>query len=124
MSLSEYFENTKGTGVLATSDSEGKVDVAVYARPHVMEDGTLAMIMRDRLSHHNLQSNQNAAYLFHEAGKGYKGKRLFLSKVREEKDTELLKFLRRRDYLDSKDEDKFLVFFRVDRVLPLIGDGS
>jgi len=39
MSISEYFENTKGTGVLATADSEGKVDAAIYARPHVMEDG-------------------------------------------------------------------------------------
>ena len=124
MSLHEYFERTRGTGVLATSDSEGKVDAAVYARPHVMEDGTIAMIMRDRLTHHNLQSNSHAAYLFREDGKGYKGKRLFLTKIREEQDTELLKSLRRRKYVDSKDEAKFLVFFKVDKELPLIGDGS
>ena len=124
MNLHEYFENTKGTGVLATSDSDGKVDAAVYARPHVMEDGTLAMIMRDRLTHHNLQSNSHAAYLFREEGKGYKGKRLFLTKIREEQDTELLNSLRRREYIDSRDEAKFLVFFKVDKELPLIGDGS
>ena len=124
MNLHEYFENTKGTGVLATSDSDGKVDAAVYARPHVMEDGTLAMIMRDRLTHHNLQSNSHAAYLFREDGKGYKGKRLFLTKIREEQDTDLLSSLRRREYTDSRDEAKFLVFFKVDKELPLIGDGS
>ena len=124
MDLKEYFENTKGVGIMATADGDGKVDAAVYARPHVMEDGTIAMIMRDRLSHHNLQTNSHAAYLFHEDGPGYKGKRLFLTKIREEKDTELLKSLRRRQYPDTKGESKFLVFFKVDQELPLVGSGA
>lgn len=124
MDLKEYFENTKGLGVLATADADGKVDAAVYARPHFMEDGSIAMIMRDRLTHHNLQSNPHAVYLFHEDGPGYKGKRLFITKVREEQDTELLESLRRRQYLDEKDESKFLVFFKVDKELPLIGAGK
>ena len=124
MNLKEYFENTKGVGILATADGDGKVDAAVYARPHVMEDGTIAIIMRDRLTHHNLQSNSHAAYLFHENGPGYKGKRLFLTKIREETDTDLLDSLRRRQYPDRKEEDKFLVFFKVDQELPLIGSGA
>ena len=123
MNLKEYFENTKGLGVLATADGDGKVDAAVYARPHVMEDGTLAVIMRDRLTHHNLQSNPHATYLFKEEGPGYKGKRLFITKVREEEDTEMLNSLRRRQYLDKRDEAKFLVFFKLDKELPLIGAG-
>ena len=124
MDLIEYFDNKKGFGILATADGDGKVDAAVYARPHVMEDGTIAMIMRDRLTHHNLQTNSHAAYLFHEDGPGYKGKRLFLTKIREEKDTDLLKSLRRRQYADKKEEAKFLVFFKVDQELPLIGNGA
>jgi hypothetical protein len=124
MNLKEYFENTKGIGVLATADSDGKVDAAVYARPHVMEDGTLAVIMRDRLTHHNLLSNPYATYLFKEEGPGYKGKRLFITKVREEEGSELLNSLRRRQYLDEKDEAKFLVFFKLDKELPLIGTGK
>jgi hypothetical protein len=55
--LKEYFESTKGYGVLATTESSGKVDAAIYSRPHFVEEGTLAIIMRDRLTHHNLQSN-------------------------------------------------------------------
>lgn len=124
MDLKAYFENTEGVGVLATADGEGKVDAAVYARPHFMEDGTIAMIMRDRLTHHNLQSNPHAAYLFHENGPGYKGKRLFLTKVDEEQDTELLQSLRRRQYIDEKDETRFLVFFQIDKELPLVGSGK
>ena len=124
MDLKEYFENTKGFGVLATADGSGKVDAAVYARPHFMEDGTIAMIMRDRLTHHNLQSNPHATYLFHEANPGYKGKRLFLTKVGEEQDSELLESLRRRQYINEKDEAKFLVFFKLNEELPLIGVGE
>lgn len=124
MELSEYFENTKGIGVLATADDVGKVDAALYARPHVMKDGSVAFIMRDRLSHVNIQSNPHAVYLFIEEGSRYSGKRLFLSRIREEKDTELLYELRRRTYpKDDKKEDdpKFLVFFKVDKQLPLVG---
>lgn len=124
MDLKEYFENTKGTGILATADSDGQVDTAIYARPHFMEDGTVALIMRDRLSHHNLQSNPHAGYMFIEKGPGYKGKRLFLTKIREEQDSELLHSLRRRQYINDKDESRFLVFFSIDRELPLVGAGK
>ena len=124
MNLYDYFENTDGRGILSTADGEGNVDAAVYARPHVMEDDTLAMIMRDRLTHHNLQSNPHACYLFMEKGTGYKGKRLFLKKVREERDSELIPELRRRQYIRETDDSEFLVFFEVTRELPLVGAGK
>ena len=124
MKLVEYFDQKKGVGVLSTADSEGKVDAAIYARPHFMEDGTLAFIMRDRLSHHNLQSNPHATYLFKEEGSGYRGRRLFMTRVREERNTGQLESLRRRKSAYGSDEDRFLVFFKLDNELPLIGDGS
>ena len=89
-----------------------------------MEDGTLAMIMRDRLSHHNLQSNPHATFLFKEEGSGYRGKRLYLTKVREEQNTELLQSLRRRKSTDGNGEDRFLVIFKLDKELPLVGEGK
>ena len=119
MDLKDYFEKTRGIGVLATADADGKVDAAVYSRPHVMEKDTVAFIMHDRLSHHNLASNPHAAYLFVEEGTKSKGARLFLTKTEEEKDTERLQSLRRRDYGDKK--GLFLVFFHVNKVLPLLG---
>ena len=127
MDLGTYFENTKGLGVLSTADSQGNVDSAIYARPHVMEDGTLALIMRDRLSHSNLQSNPKAAYLFLEEGSGYKGKRFFLTKVKEEQDAEKIASLSRKTYVNDDrvhQEAKFLVYFRIDKELPLIGSGK
>ena len=124
MKLDEYFDQNKGVGVLSTADSEGKVDAAIYARPHFMEDGTLAFIMRDRLSHHNLQSNPHATYLFKEEGSGYRGKRLFMTRVREEQDTGQLESLRRRKSTYGNSGHRFLVFFKLDNELPLVGDGS
>jgi hypothetical protein len=44
--------------------------------------------------------------------------------MREEQDSELLDSLRRRQYLDERDEAKFLVFFKLDRELPLVGAGK
>ena len=124
MSLKDYFATTKGIGVLSTADSDGQVDAAIYGRPHFMEDGTMAFIMRDRLSHHNLQSNPHATYLFKEEGSGYRGKRLYMSKLREEENTELLESLRRRKAVYGNGEDRFLVFFKLDKELPLVGDGN
>ena len=124
MNLKQYFENTKGLGILSTADSSGKVDAAVYARPHFMDDGTLALIMRDRLSHYNLQSNPHATYLFKEEGSGYNGKRLFMTKVREEQNSELLESLRRRRSAYGNGEERFLVFFELDKELPLVGGGK
>jgi len=125
MELKDYFEGTKGTGILATADKNGKVDVAVYAKPHFMDDGKVAFIMADKLTHSNLESNDSAAYLFMEEAPGYKGKRLFLTKTGEEQDSELLYTLRNRKYASEKEEGKprFLVFFRIEKVLPLIGSG-
>ena len=126
MDLQEYFENTKGVGIIATADNSGKVDIAVYAKPHFMEDGTIAFIMADRLTHTNLQSNNHAAYLFMEEGSKSKGKRLFLTKFREEKDSDLLYSLRSNKYSSEKEEEKerFLVFFKIEKILPLIGSGE
>jgi len=57
VNLKEYFEKAKGTGVLATADGKGLVDTAIYAKPHIMDKETVAFIMAERLTHHNLQTN-------------------------------------------------------------------
>jgi hypothetical protein len=126
MKLSEYFEQVKGVGVLATAGAEGEVNTAIYSRPHFLDpgdDNTLAFIMADRLCHANVGANPHASYLFIEEGEGYVGKRLSLTKIREETDAEKIQAIRRRKLPDQCDEGKtrFLVYFHVDSVRPLIG---
>ncbi len=126
MKLSEYFEQTAGMGVLATADTAGAVDAAVYAKPHFIDDGTVAFIMADRLTHRNIQQNPRACYLFKEAGERYAGRRLYLTRTREIQDPQQVAEMRRKKYPEVAgkygDENKFIVYFRIDRVLPLIGD--
>jgi hypothetical protein len=122
MNLGEYFDGAKGQGVLATADGSGKVNVAVYARPHFLDDETALFIMADRLSHENLSSNPWAAYIFIEAGAGWTGKRLYLKKVKEEKNAELVKEICRRcNYSQYDTENRYVVYFKVEKELPLIG---
>lgn len=122
MKISEYFKSAKGTGILATADKGGKVDVAIYAAPHIIDEQTVAFIMIERLTHQNLQSNPHAAYMFIESDEKYKGLRLFLTKIREEKGGEAMEAIRRKQYPDLK-EKEYLVYFKVDKALPLVGAG-
>jgi hypothetical protein len=124
MNLSEYFENTDGTGILATADSNGSVDIALYARPHCIDEKTVAFIMNERLSYKNLTSNPKAAYLFLEKGPAYKGQRLYLTKTREDSDVKLIESMRRRktDKYKESDSKKYLVYFRIDKIRPLISN--
>jgi hypothetical protein len=124
MNLSDYFENTEGTGVLATADSAGNVDAAVYARPHCIDESTVAFIMNEHLSYKNITSNPRAAYLFLEKGPGYKGKRLYLTKTKETEDAELITSMRRRTSgkCPVDEPKKHLVYFKVDKVRALTGE--
>ncbi len=125
MSLRDYFEGMEGTGILATADSEGKVDAAVYARPHFPDDDEhqLAFIMSSRLSYHNIRSNPHAVYVFLEKGGGYQGKRLYLEKTGEDGSPEAVERMRRKPCKYTDDvSGKQVVFFRVVKERPLVGD--
>lgn len=126
MSLSEYFENAKGHGVLATADAQGKVNVAVYSRPHFIDEENVAYIMTERLTHENLKSNPHAAYIFIEAGDKFIGKRLYLTKTKEETNPDAIAKIRwRKSYTvpeGQQNDKRYLVYFHIDKILPLIGD--
>ncbi|MFH1885242.1 MAG: pyridoxamine 5'-phosphate oxidase family protein [Pseudomonadota bacterium] len=124
--LAAYFKNIRGRGVLATADADGVPNAAVYATPHAMEDGQVAFIMPHRKTHANLEKNPKAAYLFMEEGSGYQGRRLYLTMTGEEKNTGLLLSIRRHasDPEKMSTDPRFLVFFTVDAVLPLVGPGE
>lgn len=123
MNLKDYFEKAEGIGVLSTADTDGTVDSAIYARPHVLEPDTLAFIMRPRRSYSNLQHNPKAVYLFIEQAPGYRGKRVYLEKLREIEDPGEIEKLRRGGHGHGVDaEQARLVVFQVSQVRPLVGD--
>jgi hypothetical protein len=123
MNWKEYFDRTDGKGYMATAGKDGQVDIALYSRPHVLEDGTLAFGMADRLTHANLQDNRYATYAYNE--QGYRGVRLYLEKVKEESAGPLLEEFRKRAEVVSVsgagESLKFVTYFKVLKSLPLVG---
>ena len=80
--------------------------------------------MADKLTHSNLQSNPYAVYCFKEEGEGYSGKRIYLKKTQETDDENVIKELRRSCHCkcdENNQNKKFLVYFDVEKILPLIG---
>ena len=127
MTLKQYLESREGKSILSSANADGMVTSAIYSRPHVFDDGTIAFVMRKRLTHENLKTNPYASYMFIEDGQGYQGIRIFLKKIKEEQDNALIERMKRRNLTREEDEargPKFLMHFRVERILPLIGDGD
>ena len=124
MNLADYFQSAKGIGVLATSDTDGNIDVAIYARPYVIDESTIAFSMSERLSYANVQSNPKAAYMFIEHGEGYAGTRLYLTRLSEEKDPQRIRDIKEQHskLFDPGDAGKHLVYFAIDKTRPLVGD--
>ncbi len=127
MTLKDYFDGRPGICILSSADRGGKVTTAVYSAPRVMEEGMVCFIMRERLTYRNTIENPHAACMFIEHGAGYQGVRLFLTKIREDNDPDLIARMTRR-HLSAKEDKakgpKHLVIFRVDKILPLIGDSA
>ena len=118
MRLSEYFEKTKGYGVLSTADSEGRVDATLYSMPIFEDDETVIFIMFDHLTHKNIQANPFASYLFIEEGtKGFKGKRLSLKKYREDSNGTTIDRLFKEKNIDKRYRSlsKFIVYFKIEK---------
>ncbi len=123
MSLSEYFEKTAGLGILATSNAEGNVDVALYARPYIIDEQTIAFSMLERRSFDNIQSNPKAAYMFVGQGEEYEGIRLYLVKTGEETDAERISKIKEqhKNRYSTESAGKHLVYFKITETRPLVG---
>ncbi len=125
MDLKQYFTSMNGVGVLSTADDAGRINGAIYSRPHILDDGSVCFIMHSKLTRENLKHNPYAHYLFLEKGAGYSGMRMHLEKVKEVQDEELITQLsRRKDHSGQEEEgaSRFLVSFKVVKIVELLGD--
>ena len=124
MDLKDYFESTDGLGILSTADTDGNVDSAIYATPHVISEDTIGFIMRSRLSLENVQQNPNAVYMYIEKGPGYQGRRLYLKKIHQEDNPEIVQQYRRASHGHGggDESEASFVHFRITHIRPLVGD--
>jgi hypothetical protein len=130
MNLKAYFQDHEGIGILATCDPNDRVNMALYVKPLVINQTTIALVMRQRLSHQNLKNFPHATYMFIEKGKNNQacnGLRLYLNLQREEINQSVIKEMHEKEpwiYPEGDDSEKYLVFFSVTHIRPLVGDGS
>ncbi len=123
MKLSELFKES-GHGVIATSNVQGEVNVAIYATPHVVDDKTLAWGMTEGRTYHNVMENPRAAYLYMYARAGYSGARLSLKLKGIDNSGEMLDAIkvRTREIVGAAAAEavKHVAYFTVVEVRPLI----
>jgi hypothetical protein len=123
LKLSEMFKK-EGRGVIATSNKQGEVNVAIYAAPHVVDDETLAWGMTEGRTHSNVMENPGAAYLYMYAGAGCSGVRLSLKLKRIEDSGEMLDAIKVRTMEivgpEAAAAVKHAAYFTVIEVRPLI----
>jgi hypothetical protein len=127
MSLAEYFKSAEGIGILATSNADGNVNMAIYSRPYVIDENKIAFSMLERTSYMNIQSNPKASYMFIECGKGYKGKRLYITKIGEETDAKLIEEIKsqhtKRQH-GKTDAVRHLIYFSIGNIRPILEQGK
>ena len=82
--FSRFEESVNVVGALATSDTEGNVNCAVFRLPQLIDDKTVVIVMSECRTFKNLQGNPRAAFLLAEPSDDpwvWKGVRIYL-KVR------------------------------------------
>jgi hypothetical protein len=79
--LMEYFNKQPRLGTLSTSSKDGKVDVAIFGSPHMIDEKTVVMATAKNRTLANLQENPYAVFMIVEPGKTimeWKGVRVYL----------------------------------------------
>jgi hypothetical protein len=82
--LIEMFNKYPRIGALATANSEGDVNAAVFGSPRMVDENTVVMGIGENRSFRNLQRNPKAVFILMEPGEtvmDWKGARVYLEAV-------------------------------------------
>ncbi|MCP4402033.1 MAG: pyridoxamine 5'-phosphate oxidase family protein [bacterium] len=81
--LVEYFNTTQAKlGTLSTANKAGKVNVAHFGTPHMIDENTIVMGVGQNRTFANLQENPNAVFMIMEPGEAppeWHGARIYLT---------------------------------------------
>ncbi|UCF93458.1 MAG: pyridoxamine 5'-phosphate oxidase family protein [Desulfobacterales bacterium] len=79
--LMEYFNKQPRLGTLSTSSKDGKINVAYFGSPRMVDEKTVVMGLGQNRTFAYLQENPNAVFMIMEPGKTlseWKGVRVYL----------------------------------------------
>jgi hypothetical protein len=129
--LVEYFNKQPRIGTLSTSSKDGKVDVAVFGSPQMIDDTTVVMGLGNNRTLAYLQENPNAVYMIVEPGEtitDWKGIRVYLKMTACATSGEMLENYKRQMAEAVGEEAAGMVHaavrFTVDEIRPLIDIGQ
>ncbi len=95
--LMEYFNKMPRIGSLSTAGKDGKVDVAAFGSPRMVDEKRVIMATRKNRTFANLQENPFAVFMIMEPGKTsseWKGLRVYLKMTRFKTEGEELESFR------------------------------
>jgi hypothetical protein len=125
--LMDFFNHRPRNCLLITSNDEGKVNVAVYGSPTMIDENTVVLSTRENRSYQYLRKNPQAAMIVVEPGeisRASKGVRIYLEMTAIETGGELLdKFkveVGRRAGKEAAEEIKAAIRFKITEVRPLV----
>ena len=123
----DFFNRRPRNCLLATSNGEGKVNVAVYGSPAMIDEDTVVLSTRENRSYQNLRKNPQAAMIVVEPGeisRASKGIRIYLEMTAIETVGELLDRFRvevgKRAGKEAAEGVKAAIRFKITEVRPLV----
>jgi hypothetical protein len=125
--LMNFFNHRPRNCLLVTSNDQGKVNVAVYGSPTMIDENTVLLSTRENRSYQYLRKNPQAAMIVVEPGeisRASKGIRIYLEMTAIETVGELLdKFkveVGRRAGKEAAEGIKAAIRFKITEVRPLV----
>ena len=129
--LMDYFNKQPRIGTLSTAGKDGKVDVAYFGSPRMIDEKTVIMAVRKNQTFTNLQENPNAVFMILEqasAPPGWKGVRVYLKMTGHETSGETLESIKKAIAEKAGEETAksmhAAITFEVQAVRPLMDVGQ
>jgi hypothetical protein len=129
--LMEYFNKQPRLGCVSTSGKDGKVNVACFGSPRMVDEKTVVMALRKNRTFDNLKENPNAVFMIMEPGKTsseWKGIRVYLKMKEYQTSGEKLEKMRAQTAKAVGEEAAKAVYaavtFEIEEVRPIVDIGQ
>lgn len=129
--IMEMFNRKNRIGALATADTDGDVNAAVFGSPRMIDEETVVMAIGNNRSYQYLKKNPKAAFIVIEPGDApmtWKGVRLYLEVDAMERYGELVDSFRKNIRKLAGDQSANAIVaairFKVTEVRPLIAPAN
>ena len=123
----EFFNKRPRNSLLITSNGSGKVNVAIYGSPRMIDENTIVLATRGSRSYEYLRENPAAAIIVVEPGemsRASKGMRLYLEVTAIETEGDLLNNFKTdvasRAGKEAAERLKAAIRFKITEVRPLV----